>query len=285
MKWIYRVFFIAAVALIPLVSHAYSVNIYPSEVIPGDLFLLTMPGDAGSPAEAKFRSDTIQFFPAGGGRLIALVPVDVNTPPDKYTVSVTRGGETRTLNLTVKTHKFKTVKLTLPEGKVTLIPENQKRAVKEALLLNKIWPEQTSKAWSGKFTDPTKTEVSQIFGVKRIMNEKKTSVHRGMDFRGKTGTPVRAINSGSVVLTDDLFYGGNTLIVDHGMGLYSVYMHLSKFTVSKGDRISKGRIIGLIGSSGRATGPHLHMSVKLNGVSVNPESLFKLKLTAVGGTF
>ena len=129
-----------------------------------------------------------------------------------------------------------------------------------------------------KFSHPTDTETSTLFGVKRIMNEVKTSVHRGMDFRGKTGTPVKAINSGTVVLTEDLFYGGNTLIVDHGMGLYSVYMHMSKFETKKGNQVSKGDVIGLIGSSGRVTGPHLHMSVKLNGISVNPESLFDLDL-------
>ncbi len=278
MKWLYRTLFTVAVALLLFTSpHAYAVDIYPTEVIPGDVFLLTMQGDAGSSAKAEFRGKSIKFFPADGDLLIALVPVDVNTPADQYTVSVAQGDNTHTLNLTVKTHKFKTVKLTLPKGKVTLNPENQKRAVKEAGLLNKIWPEQTPKAWGRGFTDPTGTEVSEVYGVKRIMNEKKTSVHRGMDFRGKTGTPVMSINSGSVVLTDDLFYGGNTLIVDHGMGLYSVYMHLSKFKASKGDEVSKGQVVGLIGTSGRVTGPHLHMSVKLNGVSVNPESLFKLK--------
>ncbi len=114
--------------------------------------------------------------------------------------------------------------------------------------------------------------------ARAIMNEKKTSVHKGTDFRGETGTPVKSINSGTVILTGDLFFGGNTLIVDHGMGLYSVYMHLSKFNVSDGDRVSKEQVIGFVGSSGRATGPHLHMSVKLQGVSINPESLFKLEL-------
>ncbi|MEN8263288.1 MAG: M23 family metallopeptidase, partial [Nitrospirota bacterium] len=168
--------------------------------------------------------------------------------------------------------------LTLPKGKVTLSPENQKRATDEALLLKKMWPHNTPKKWNGRFTSPTGTEVSTVFGVKRIMNEKKTSVHRGMDFRGKKGAPVRAINGGRVVLTDDLFFGGNTLIVDHGMGLYSVYMHLSKFNAKKGVQVKAEQVIGFIGSTGRTTGPHLHMSVKLNGVSVNPESLFELDL-------
>ena len=99
-----------------------------------------------------------------------------------------------------------------------------------------------------------------------------------MDFRGKTGAPVKAVNSGTVVLSQDLFYGGNTLVVDHGMGLYSVYMHMSGFNAKNGDKVLKEQVVGFVGSSGRATGPHLHLSVKLNGLSVNPESLFKLEL-------
>jgi len=99
-----------------------------------------------------------------------------------------------------------------------------------------------------------------------------------MDYRGQLGTPVRALNAGTVVLRDDLFFGGNTLIIDHGMGLYSIYMHLSEFQVADDEKVSKGQIIGLVGMSGRATGPHLHLGVKLEGININPEALFKLRL-------
>ena len=157
-------------------------------------------------------------------------------------------------------------------------PENQDRAVKEDRLLKRIWSKNTSKKWNSRFVNPTDTEISTEFGVTRIMNKKKTSIHRGIDFRGKKGAQIKAINAGTVVLTDDLFFGGNTLVIDHGMGLYSIYMHLSKFNVATGDRVTGGEVIGLVGSSGRATGPHLHMSVKLQGLSVNPESLLRLKL-------
>ncbi|MDH4028967.1 MAG: M23 family metallopeptidase, partial [Nitrospirota bacterium] len=175
-------------------------------------------------------------------------------------------------------HKFKTIHLSLPEGKVTLSPEDQERAAREDALLNKLWPQDNTRSWDGRFTPPTDTEVATMFGVTRIMNKVKTSVHRGIDLRGKTGTPVKALNSGKVVLNDDLFFGGNTLIIDHGTGLFSVYMHLSRINVAAGESVSKGQTIGLIGMSGRATGPHLHLSVKLRGISINPESLFKLEL-------
>jgi murein DD-endopeptidase MepM/ murein hydrolase activator NlpD len=264
--------------LLTLNIYAFDIELSPAEVIPGDVFMLKIKPDDSSSMEAEFNGEEIDFHPAEDGYLIALVPVDINTSPKKYNITFSQGNSTQAIFINVKSHKFKTIKLTLPEEKVTLSPENQKRAVKEANLLKSIWPKRNEKTWSGQFISPIKSEISTEFGVKRIMNEKRTSIHRGADFRGKTGTPVTAINSGKVVLTGDLFFGGNTLIVDHGMGLYSVYMHLLKFNVSKGEKVSKKQVIGFVGSSGRATGPHLHMSVKLQGVSINPASLFKLNL-------
>ena len=277
-KLIYRLpLALLIICLFPVLSYSFEIEVMPTAVKPGDISILTITG-ATHPVNASFNGNKLYLQKIPDNRLIALVPVDINTTPDKYDISIKHGDTRKSAEIEVIDHKFVTIKLTLPKGKVTLSPENQKRANREAVLQNGIWSVITSMEWDGKFTHPTDTETSTVFGVKRIMNEVKTSVHRGMDFRGKTGTPVKAINSGTVVLTKDLFYGGNTLIVDHGMGLYSVYMHLSKFETEKGKPVSKGDVIGLIGSSGRATGPHLHISVKLNGISVNPESLFELDL-------
>ncbi len=278
-KNVYRLLLSAALIVLAWVpSYALNVEVIPQEVVPGDVFLLKIGATESSSIKAEFLENKIELYPLQEGKLIALVPLDINSAPGQYKVLVHHSGEVLTAAVTVKPHEFKTIKLTLPEGKVTLSPENQKRVEKEYILQKKIWDRNTDIAWAGGFTEPTGTEVSTEFGVKRIMNEKKTSVHRGMDFRGKTGTPVKAINSGTVVLSSDLFYGGNTLIIDHGMGLYSVYMHLSGFNVADGSKVEKGATVGFVGSSGRATGPHLHLSVKLNNVSINPASLFKLAL-------
>lgn len=263
---------------IPNAVYALKITVKPKEVIPGDVFLIKVETDGTKPAEAEFLGNKIQLYPVKGNQLLAMVPVDIDTAPAKYSINITTATDRHKAEITVRRHKFRTIKLTLPEGKVTLSPENEKRAVREAELLNKIWPESTAPEWNGWFSPPIDTAVSTAFGVKRIMNGKKTSVHKGTDFRGKTGAPVKAVNAGTVVLNEDLFFGGNTLIIDHGMGLYSIYMHLSKFSVSKGKKVSKSQVIGLVGSSGRASGPHLHMSVRLNGVSINPASLFKLEL-------
>jgi murein DD-endopeptidase MepM/ murein hydrolase activator NlpD len=267
-----------AALLIPDAVFALKVTVKPKEVIPGDVFIIKVETDGTKPAEAEFLGSKINLYPVKENQLLAMVAVDIDTAPAKYNINITVGEDRHKAEIIVRRHKFKTIKLTLPEEKVTLSPEDEQRAAREAELLNKIWPEINAPAWTGRFTSPTNSAISTAFGVKRIMNEKKTSVHKGTDFRGKTGAHIKAINSGTVVLTEDLFFGGNTLIVDHGMGLYSVYMHLSKFSVSKGDKVSKSQVIGSVGSTGRASGPHLHMSVRLNGLSINPESLFKLEL-------
>ena len=269
---------IVAALLIPDVGFALKVTVKPKEVIPGDVFIIRVETDGAEPAEAEFLGSKISLYPAKENQLLAMVPVDIDTAPAKYTINITAGEKTHKADIIVRRHEFKTIKLTLPEEKVTLSPADEERAAREAELLNKIWPENTTPSWNGRFTSPIDTAVSTAFGVRRIMNEKKTSVHKGTDFRGQTGESVKAINSGTVVLTEDLFFGGNTLIVDHGMGLYSIYMHLSKLSVSKGEKVSKSQVIGFVGSTGRASGPHLHMSVRLNGMSINPESLFKLEL-------
>ena len=275
---IYKFIFFIILLVVPVHALALNISVTPETISPGDLFLVQAKLDQNEPANAEFIGNTIRMHQSDNDHLIAFVPVDVNTAPGNYKVTVNNGRSELTSIGKIESKEFETIHLTLPEGKVTLSPENQKRANEEAVLLKKIWPVNNDIQWNGSFSKPLSTETSTEFGVKRIMNKKKTSVHRGMDFRGKEGTPVKSLNTGTVVLNKDLFYGGNTLIVDHGMGLYSVYMHLSEFKTSKGDKVAKGQTVGLVGMSGRATGPHLHLSVKLNGISVNPESLFDLDL-------
>jgi murein DD-endopeptidase MepM/ murein hydrolase activator NlpD len=123
---------------------------------------------------------------------------------------------------------------------------------------------------------PLENETSTLFGTKRILNKKRVSVHKGLDIKWEE--EVKASNSGRVVLAEELFFGGNTIILDHGQGIYTIYMHLSEFNITPEDIISKGDVIGLVGSSGRSTGPHLHFGVKVLNINTNPISLVKLNL-------
>jgi murein DD-endopeptidase MepM/ murein hydrolase activator NlpD len=120
--------------------------------------------------------------------------------------------------------------------------------------------------------------VSDSFGTRRVFNGKLVSVHRGIDFRAKSGSPVLAANSGEVVLARELFYEGNCVIIDHGEQFMTVYMHLSRLEVAEGQKVTKGQEIGLSSATGRATGPHLHMGVRWEGAYLDPASLLSLTL-------
>jgi murein DD-endopeptidase MepM/ murein hydrolase activator NlpD len=121
-------------------------------------------------------------------------------------------------------------------------------------------------------------ELSGAFGLNRIINGKQRSPHTGVDLKAEEGTPVLATNSGIVVLVDELFFTGKSVILDHGWGLYSMYFHLSEVSVKNGDRVDTGTMLGRVGSTGRSTGAHLHWGIKMNGARVDPFSLLRLRM-------
>ncbi len=276
MRFFHRFSIVFIILFLGSQADALVAELRPAEVIPGDVFLVRVLSQE-IPA-GEFNGNGIRFFKSDNNEYIALIPVSLDTPSGDYKIVVKDKEEAQYLSLRVKSHDFPTEKITLPEEKVSLSPEDQKRVEREYLMLKRLWDDFTEKRWDGVFIQPVDTELSEFFGIRRIINDKKTSIHRGVDYKGAKGSPVRTINSGKVILKEELFYGGNTVIIDHGTGLFSVYMHLSGFNVSDGQYVSKGDIIGFVGDTGRATGPHLHMSVKLNGISVNPLSLMRLGL-------
>jgi murein DD-endopeptidase MepM/ murein hydrolase activator NlpD len=117
-----------------------------------------------------------------------------------------------------------------------------------------------------------------VFGVERVFNGSVQSTHQGLDFRVPSGTSVAAVNRGRVILAQPLFFEGNCVVIDHGQGLLTLYLHLSKFSVKEGDEVKKGQEIGRSGGTGRATGPHLHLALRWQGVYLNPQVLLKLNL-------
>jgi murein DD-endopeptidase MepM/ murein hydrolase activator NlpD len=132
--------------------------------------------------------------------------------------------------------------------------------------------------WKGSFVPPVDATISDVFGVERVFNGSVQSTHQGLDFRVPSGTSVAAINSGRVLLASPLFFEGNCVVIDHGQGLLTLYLHLSKFLAKEGDDVSKGQAIGISGGTGRATGPHLHLAVRWQGVYLDPQALLKLNL-------
>jgi murein DD-endopeptidase MepM/ murein hydrolase activator NlpD len=136
----------------------------------------------------------------------------------------------------------------------------------------------TEREWSGNFLRPVSVPVADVFGTRRTFNGKVQSMHQGLDFAAPTGTPVLAANSGTILLAGPLYFEGNCVVIDHGQGLLTLYLHLSDVQVKPGERIARGQQIGLSGGTGRATGPHLHLAVRWQGVYLNPATLLNLKL-------
>src|SRR6476646_7351363 len=130
--------------------------------------------------------------------------------------------------------------------------------------------------WSGRFEPPAEAETSGVFGTSRIVNGKQQSQHKGLDFRVSTGTPVHATNAGTVILARPLYFEGNCVMLDHGQGLLTIYMHLSEFKVKEGEKVAAGQLIALSGGTGRSTAPHLHFAVRWRGEYLDPRTLLDL---------
>ncbi|MDH3458974.1 MAG: M23 family metallopeptidase, partial [Gemmatimonadota bacterium] len=140
----------------------------------------------------------------------------------------------------------------------------------------------TPRLWSGAWVTPVAGRVTSPYGKQREFNGEVQSRHYGVDLDGDTGTPVYAPNRAVVALTDDTYYGGNLVYLDHGRGLVTAYLHLSEILVSQGDTVTQGQIIGKVGATGRVTGPHLHWLARYGPISVDALSLFALELDVFG---
>ena len=190
-----------------------------------------------------------------------------------------RGGSIECrVNLQVRDGAFAVQRLDVAPKYVEPSPEDLARAQQETAELNRIFSSPHSeRLWQGGFVEPVLGyEPSGSFGKRRIYNGESRSPHSGEDFPAPAGTPVRATARGEVVLAKSLFFLGNTVILDHGFGLFSFYGHLSSFEVGKGTLVESGAIIGYVGATGRVTGAHLHWGVRLGDARVNPLDLLAL---------
>jgi murein DD-endopeptidase MepM/ murein hydrolase activator NlpD len=138
--------------------------------------------------------------------------------------------------------------------------------------------ETPERLWAGPFLPPVSAAISDVFGTARVINQEVKSRHLGLDYGVPAGTPVHAVNHATVLLARPLFFEGNCVVLDHGQGLLSLYLHLSEFSVKEGDTVDPGQVVGLSGGTGRATGPHLHLAIRWQGVYLNPATLLKMQL-------
>ncbi|MFN3680797.1 MAG: M23 family metallopeptidase, partial [Nitrospira sp.] len=249
----------------------------------GQILVVRVPaGDASAEVKGMFLGRTIKFFreirPDGGEESVGLVGIDMEDQPGTHqlTIEITEGARPRLLYYQVEILKerFRVERLTLPKDKVDLDEESLKRWKAEQEQVKAALAEDSpTRLWQSKFVEPVSGRRTGIFGSVRIMNGQARSPHNGEDIGAPLGTPVAVTNDGVVRLTVDHIFSGKGVYVDHGLGFYSMYFHLSEILVKEGDAVRAGQIIGTLGATGRATGPHLHWGVKLNGARVNPYAL------------
>ena len=222
----------------------------------------------------------VPFFPLPGvGRFGALIGLDMNAQPGRRLLTVTVDGETVVeLPVIVKNGHFTVQTLTLPDSMVDLDEQTLQRVRQERTeVLATMAPVSAERWWDGPFLMPTDGPTSGSFGRRRIINGEARSPHSGEDISAPEGSKVIASNSGIVRLVADHFFSGKSIFLDHGGGLYTMYFHLSSTVVENGQHVDKGELIGRVGSSGRATGPHLHWGARLNGSRVDPLGLTRLR--------
>ncbi len=170
----------------------------------------------------------------------------------------------------VKKKYYRTIRLRFKRRQVILNPKDLKRALQEKKLLDRVYSSSHSKPYFySAFILPLKSKITSSYGTVRIYNRIKRKQHLGMDFRARTGTPIPAANSGKVVLAKNLFFAGNAVIIDHGIGIFTFYAHLSKLKVKKGEKVLQNQILGLAGATGRVRGPHLHWGVRIQAEWIN----------------
>lgn len=257
---------------------------------PGEVVLLTVNGTLPlQRAEALVFGRSFRLSPRKDARVWSgLVGIDLETRPGAYAVEVRAGQEdgttvTGTDELIVRAKRFPTRRLTLDEKFVTPPPEVGDRIRLESARLNAIHASVTPEMlWSGVFKPPVPADPGSSFGKRSILNDKPRSPHSGVDFSVPEGTEVRAPNAGRIVLAADLYYTGLTVILDHGLGIYSLFAHMSGINVAEGDAVRTGDLVGHVGMTGRSTGPHLHWGVRLMGTRVDPMALIAVTAARLG---
>jgi murein DD-endopeptidase MepM/ murein hydrolase activator NlpD len=246
----------------------------------GVVLLEVDPQAGGREPTATWQGTPVRFWrddPQGPWR--ALLGVDLEKRPGAARVVLERGLDRPcVLDLSVTAGTFAEEHLNLPKRFVDLSPKDQQRAAKEAARLAAVFKAVTAeRLWGGPFRLPIDgVEPSSSFGRRRILNGQPRSPHTGVDLGAPTGTPVHAMQRGRVVLNEDLFFSGRTIVLDHGLGVFSLYGHLSESRVRPRQVVDAGEVIGLVGATGRVTAPHLHWAVRLGDARVDGLDLVRL---------
>ena len=282
---------LAAGLVLALAAHAgVSVDLRARAIQPGELVVLTitLPDPRASLHVRAFDRDQPAFPIDEGARVWrALVGIDLDVAPGRYAVSIEADGVQATQLLTVRAKTFPSRSLTVDGAFVNPPAAMRERIDAEARQLASTWASPSrERLWTEPFVRPVPQPANSQFGTRSVYTgtsvtpgtpaPRSRSVHGGADFLSPAGTPVHAPNAGRVAIARELYFTGNTIVVDHGLGLFSMLAHLSAIDVHEGDVVSAGQVVGRVGATGRVTGPHLHWAVRAGGARVDPLSVLAL---------
>ncbi len=264
---------------------ATAVTWQPAKLVRGSPVLFqvrTLPGV--SEVSGKWLGHEIKFAPLANKRgFYAIAGIPVETAAGTYELElqgVRRGSEFKLeKKVWIAPAHYPRVAVTVAKQFTEPSPEQLKQIAADKEVKKNVFsqtaPEQL---WRSNFEPPVDARVSGVFGTERVFNGEVQSRHLGMDYAVPAGTPVRAINGGTVLLAQKLYFEGGFIVIDHGQGLMSLYLHLSDFKVKEGDAVTTGEVIAESGASGRATGAHLHLAVRWQGVYLDPAVVLRLQV-------
>jgi len=255
---------------LPLLAHA---SLPKSSNVPGGVAIVPLGSASSNTTKPQaWLGDQAVLVTSDHKQWSAVVGLPLGMKPGSHELSVKIGDKTKIKTFVVKAKKYPEQHITLQDtGKVELSPEDEARAVREIATIKELkrhWRDEENSDL--EFIIPAQGRLSGNFGLRRFFNGQPRSPHAGLDVAIARGTPIMASAQGNVLAVDDYFFNGKTIFVDHGNGLITMYCHLDQSDVQTGATVSKGQQLGLSGQTGRATGPHLHWSVILNGAMVDP---------------
>jgi murein DD-endopeptidase MepM/ murein hydrolase activator NlpD len=258
----------------------------PAEVSQGRVFLVRVTDSAPFSARLDWLGKSVPLTARANGNeweatALLAAPLDARGRPE---LTLSGGGTTLSAGIAILSVPWKEERISVQERYASPPPEIQEQAAREAernrRAIASFLPE---KEWELPLLRPVSGGVSSAFGGRRVVNGEPRAPHRGTDMRGPTGTPVRAVAAGTVLLAEPQYFSGNVIFLDHGQGVVSSYAHLSAFDVRPGDRVERGAVVGRVGATGRVTGPHLHLGLFVLGTAVDAMPLFVLPLQCTGG--
>jgi len=267
-------------------ARSWAIRRQPAQLVNGaPLVIEVVPPVRLTALSAKWLEHEVLFsYDAATKAWYGIAGVSLETRPGIYSLEL-KGKTSKSAeiafskNITVRAAKYPSITVSVAKRYTEPSKEQLERIHQDKTVKQDVFQHtDPEREWSGKFRAPVDVAISDVFGTRRTFNGKVQSMHQGLDYAAPTGTPVSAVNAGTVLLAGPLYFEGNCVVLDHGQGLLTLYLHLSEIKVKQGERITRGQEIGLSGGTGRATGPHLHLAVRWQGVYLNPATLLTLNL-------